>query len=81
VADRGAFAIEQRGAWAAVTLLLARPNAWDETLQAAAAQAGALGAREIYFTIEAHETRRREALDRRGFREVDAGVYYVRDAD
>lgn len=78
--QRGAFAIEQRGPWACVTLLLARPSAWDETLRAAAAQAGALGAREIYFTIDAHETQRREALDTRGFREVDAGVYYIRDA-
>jgi hypothetical protein len=79
--ERGAFAIEQRGPWAAVTLLLARPNAWDETLRAAAAQARTMGAGEIYFTIDAHETRRREALDSRGFREVDAGVYYIRDAD
>lgn len=79
--ERGAFALEQRGAWAAVTVLFARPAAWDETLRAAASQAGALGAKEIYFTIDAHERRRHEALERHGFREVDAGVYYVRDAD
>lgn len=79
--ERGAFALEQRGQWAAVTVFYATPAAWNETLQAAAAQASALGAREIYFTIEAHETRRREALERQGFGEVDAGVYFVRDAD
>ena len=79
--ERGAFAIEQRGPWAAVTLLLARPDAWDATLRAAEAQAEALGAKEIYFTIDAHEDRRRAALEQRAFREVDAGVYYVRDAD
>jgi len=79
--ERGAFAIEQRGPWAAVTLLFARPDAWDETVQAVAAQARGLGVEEIYFTIDAHETRRREALEKLGFHETDAGVYYVRDAD
>jgi hypothetical protein len=73
--------LEQRGPWAAVTVFFARPEAWRRTLQATAAQAVALGAREIYFTIEAHETRRRQALENQGFREVDAGVYFVRDAD
>ena len=48
---------------------------------AVASQAGAQGAREIYFTIDATETRRREALETTGFQEVDAGVYYIRDAD
>ena len=79
--ERGAFALEPRGAWAAVTQFFARPEAWNETLRATAAQAYALGAREMYFTIDANETRRREALERQGFHEVDAGVYYVRDAD
>lgn len=79
--ERGAFALEHRGAWAAVTVLFAKPDAWDETLRAAAAHAANLGACEIYFTIDAHETTRRQALEQRGFREVDAGVYYVRDAD
>ncbi len=50
-------------------------------LRAAAAQAAALGVREIYFTIEPHETVRRQALEHHNFIEVDAGVYYVRDAD
>lgn len=79
--ERGAFALEQRGPWAAVTVMFARPEAWAETLRAAAAQAGALGAGEIYFTVDHHEKRRRQALETRGFGEVDAGVYYVRDAD
>jgi hypothetical protein len=79
--ERGAFALEPRGPWAAVTVLFARPDAWDETLRTAAAQAATLGAREIYFTIEAHETRRRQALEKHGFHEVDAGVYYTRPAD
>jgi len=81
VGERGAFALEQRGVWCAVTLLHALPDAWDDTLSAAAAQAAALGARELYFTVEGHEHQRRAALERRGFGEVDAGVYYVRDAD
>jgi hypothetical protein len=79
--ERGTFALEQRGPWAAVTVFYAVPEAWNETLDAAAAQARQMGAREIYFTIDAHETRRRAALEQRGFSEVDAGVYYVRDAD
>lgn len=79
--ERGAFAIEQRGRWAAVTLLFARPEAWDETLHAASGRAAELGAAEIYFTVEAYETRLRAALEKRGFGEVDAGVYYVREAD
>ncbi len=79
--DRGTFALEQRGPWAAVTVLFARPEAWMETLRAAAATAHALGANEIYFTIDSNEARRREVLERQGFSEVDAGVYYVRDAD
>ena len=79
--ERGVFALEQRGRWAAVTLLAARRDAWDETLRAAAAQAGVLGAAEIYLTVEPHEVRRRAALAGLGFREVDAGVYYVREAD
>jgi hypothetical protein len=81
LAERGAFAVEQRGRWAGVTFLAARPDAWDETLQAAATRSAALGATEIYFTIEAREARRREALEKLGFREVDAGVYYLREAD
>ncbi len=79
--ERGAFALEHRGRWAGVTFFSARPDAWDETLRAAAAQSAALGASEMYFTIEASEQRRREALEIAGFREVDAGVYYVREAD
>lgn len=79
--DRGAFALEVRGPWAAVTVFFARPKAWIETLQVAAAKAHALGSREMYFTVEPHEPRRREALERQGFDEVDAGVYYVRNAD
>lgn len=79
--ERGAFALEQRGPWAAVTVLFTQPGAFDDTLQAAAAQALQLRAKEIYFTMEPHETRRRQALEIRGFHEVDAGVYYVRDAD
>ena len=79
--ERGAFALEQRGPWAAVTVFFARPEACTETLHAAAAKAHAMGAREIYFTIDAHETRRREFLQRQDFSEVDAGVYYVRDAE
>lgn len=79
--ERGAFAFEQRGPQAAVTIFFARPEAWTETLQATAAKAHSLGAHEIYFTIDAHEMRRREALERQDFHEVDAGVYYVRDAD
>ncbi|MCB9850818.1 MAG: hypothetical protein H6817_08950 [Phycisphaerales bacterium] len=81
VGERGCFALEQRGQWSAVTLLFAKPEAWDQTLQTAAAQASMLGAKEIYFTIESHEGKRRAALDRHNYREVDAGVYYVRDAD
>lgn len=79
--ERGAFALEQRGPWAAVTQLFARPKDWADTLRAAATQAGALGARELYFTIESGESRRRPELERHGFHAVDAGVYYVRDAD
>lgn len=79
--ERGAFALEPRGRWAAVTVFCARPDAWDETLSAAAAKAAELGATEFYFTIDAHEAPRRRALERRGFDEVDAGVYYARDAD
>gem|GEM_PF-1828632 len=79
--ERGMFALEPRGSWAAVTEFFAKPEAWTGTLHAAAAQAHALGAREIYFTIDKHETRRREALEGQGFSEVDAGVYYVRDAE
>ncbi len=78
--ERGAFALEPRGRWSAVTVLWARPEDWDDTLRAAATQAAALGAREIYFTVEAHETDRRQALEHRHFTEVDAGVYYIRDA-
>ncbi len=78
---RGAFAIEQRGPWAAVTLFAAEADAWDETLQAVAAKAGSLGVKEIYFTIDANDGRLRAALEDREFREVDAGVFYVRDAD
>lgn len=78
---RGAFALEPRGPWVAVTLLFTRPDAWGDTLWAAATQASTLGGKEIYFTVEPRETRRREALERNGFHEVDAGVYYVRDAD
>ena len=51
------------------------------TLQAAATQAAALGANEMYFTVEPHEHKMRAALEQQEFREVDAGVYYVRDAD
>jgi len=79
--ERGAFALEHRGVWAAVTVLFARPAAWDETLQAAAAQSARLGAQEMYFTVEPHERERRTALERHEFQEVDAGVYYLRDAD
>jgi hypothetical protein len=79
--ERGAFALEQRGPWAAVTVFFARPEAWNETLHATAAKAHALGAHEVYFTIDAHEMRKREALERQDFHEVDADVYYVRDAD
>ncbi len=79
--ERGAFALEHRGWEAAVTLFYAGPDAWCETLQAAAAQSHSLGAREAYFTVEAHEEQRREALERQDFHEVDAGVYYVRDAE
>ena len=79
--ERGAFALEPRGRWAAVTVLWARPEAWDDTLRAAASQAAALGVREIYFTIESHETVRRQALERHNCTEVDAGVYYILDAD
>jgi hypothetical protein len=80
--ERGAFALEQRGPWAAVTLFFAQPDAWDETLRAAAAQSAALGARELYFTIDPRaDAKRLAALQERGFSEVDAGVYYVRDAD
>ena len=79
--DRGAFAMETRGRYAAVTAFFAVPEAWDDTLAAASAQAGAIGAREIYFTVEPHEQPLQRALDARGFAEVDAGVYYVRDAD
>lgn len=78
--DRGAFAIEHRGEWAGVTLFFARPDAWNETLQAASAQAASLGASELYFTVESKEEKRREALEAQGFKEVDAGVYYIRDA-
>ncbi len=78
--ERGAFALEQRGKWAAITFLAAEPTGWDDTLRAAASQALVLGATEIYFTIESREALRRDALERRGFSEVDAGVYYVRDA-
>ena len=79
--ERGAFALEPRGSSAAVTVFYAKPDAWTETLQAAAAQAHALGASEIYFTVEPHERARRDELEKQGFAEVDAGVYYVRDAD
>ncbi len=79
--ERGAFALEQRGKWAVVTVFVAEPSAWDETLRAAASQARTLGACELYFTIESHDVLRRDALERRGFTVVDAGVYYVRDAD
>lgn len=80
--ERGAFALEQRGRWAAVTVLFAPPDAWDETLKAAAAQSAVLGAAEVYFTIDPHQDAERLAvLEKRGFAEVDAGVYYVRDAD
>ena len=79
--ERGAFALEQRGQWAAVTVFFARPDAWIDTLRAVAAQACTMGVGEIYFTIDAHETARRVALERQNFREVDAGVYYVHDAD
>ena len=79
--DSGAFALEVRGQWAAVTLFYAGPDAWEDTLRAAAAQASALSATEMYFTIDSHESARRSALERNGFGEVDAGVYYIRDAD
>lgn len=79
--DQGAFALECRGPWAAVTFFCARSAEWDQTLNLATAQASALGAREIYFTAESHQRRLSEALRRQGFDEVDAGVYYVRDAD
>ncbi|MCP4250402.1 MAG: hypothetical protein GY778_25440, partial [bacterium] len=79
--ERGAFALEQRGPWAAVTLFFAQPAAWGATLRAATAQARALGVHEVYFTIDVHEMQRRDALERQGFHEVDAGVYYVREAD
>lgn len=78
--ERGAFALEPRGHWAAVTVFFALPDAWQETIEAAAAQAAHLGASEMYFTIDEHQTKLREALTARGFSEVDAGVYYVRDA-
>ena len=79
--QRGAFTIEQRGQWAAITFFVAKPDAWDETLRAAASQAAALGASEVYFTVDAHESRLRAKLEADDFREVDAGVYYIRDAD
>lgn len=79
--DRGAFALEPRGRHAAVTAFFATPEGWDDTLAAASAHAAALGARELYFTVEPHEQPLRDALAARGYTEVDAGVYYARDAD
>lgn len=79
--EDGVFAIESRASWAEVTLLLAKPDAWGQTLQAAVAQAAALGAAEVYFTVEAHESRLLNLLETHSFREVDASVYYLRDAD
>ena len=79
--DAGAFALEVRGSAAAVTFFATPPAHWDATLAAAAAQAASCGATEIYFTLDQGESRRRAALEQRGFGEVDAGVYYVRDAD
>ena len=55
--ERGVFAVEQRGPWAAVMVFFTRPEACYETLRATAAKAHALGADEVYFTIDAHETR------------------------
>lgn len=79
--ERGAFALEPRGRSCAVTAFFAGPDDWDDTLGAAAGRAAAMGASEIYFTVDGGEGRLRQALDARGFREVDAGVYYIRDAD
>ena len=81
VGDHGVFALEPRGRWAAVTAMLATPEHWDQTLNAAASRAAALGAGEIYFTIDENDRTRHHALAERGFAEVDAGVYYLRDAD
>ena len=79
--DRGAFSLEARGRWAAVTAFFAGTDDWDEVLAAAAAHAAQLGVGEIYFTIDEHEHQLHRALTDRGFGEVDAGVYYTRDAD
>lgn len=82
VSDRGAFALEARGVHCAVTFFAARPESWDEVLRCAGAKAAEAGAREIYFTIEPQrDADLLGALTERGFGEVDAGVYYVRDAD
>lgn len=50
-------------------------------MRAGMGQAAALGGREIYFTVESRETTKLEALARLNFREVDAGIYMIRDAD
>ena len=79
--DRGAFVLEPRGDQAAVTVLYARPESWERTVVAALAQATRLGASEAYFTLEAKDERKQRALEAMGFSEVDAGVYYVCDAN
>lgn len=79
--ERGVFALEARGKWCAVTLLIASEADWDATLAAAATMAAKCGAEEVYFTVDAGDARLRGALEARGFGEVDAGVYYVREAD
>jgi hypothetical protein len=43
-------------------------------------QAAMLNATEVYFTVEAKDELKRKALEDLDFGEVDAGVYYVRDA-
>jgi hypothetical protein len=77
VPDVGVFGLDVRSPWAEVKLFYADAERFDALLSAVVATARRLAVSEYYFTLEEDETDRYRALVRRGFEEVDAGIYLV----
>jgi hypothetical protein len=73
----GMVAIEVRKPWAEVKTFYATPTGFEQVV--ADAQAAALGARELYFTIRPGGEARKPVVEKLGFKHVDDDVFVRRD--
>jgi hypothetical protein len=75
VRGAGMVAIEVRKPWAEVKTFYATPAGFEQVVAVADAQASALGARELYFTIRPGGEARKPVVEKLGFRHVDDDVF------